>query len=304
MRSTLTVCLTALALGAVAAQAAPAVYKDPEARFVVTVPDGWTTKRMNAEHLALAIAAPDAAPKGGVCYVAVRDMPQTRDAKQDELDEAFTGLITTDFWKNLFTSAGVSNVAIKETGARTQRHRKVFHVVATVTAADEKGEAKEATGRQEVHPVPGSLQFVQCVAAKEDYAAVEPQFTQVFASYEPKVNQIVAQAPSARPSVLTLSADAGAPIAATVIAQNTPNVPALNGAVAMGVSVAGAGEWEVCEDVNYGGRCNVVTAGAAVEQRMRVGSVRRYLGEGLRSALTNVTSAEVKSAVARMASSK
>ena len=293
MRLASSVVGTLLAVTAASAAAAPVTYRDPEARFVVNVPAGWSAAKPQAENVVLAIAQPSEAAKGGVCYVAVRDMPQTRDTPQAELDEAFAALITTDFWKELFAASGVTNVTIGATGERMQRKRKIFYVLATVLA-DENGAAKEMTGRQEVHPVPGALHFVQCVAAKADYAGLEREFTTIFASYEPKVNQLIAEA--SPPSLLTLSAGSHA----TVTAQNAADVTALNrNAVTTGVSIAGRGQWEICEGPNYTGHCSIAAAGASEPGvPLRIGSVRRYFA---RDAIAAAAAAEIKAAAVRLA---
>lgn len=253
-------------------------YRDPEGRFVVTVPAGWALAKPEGQgEIALMMASStDEKVKGGACFIAVRDLPQTRDAKQSDLDEAFGQVLTTDFWKAVFAESGIKDAKIERSGNRVQRGRKVFFVVATVAATDAGGAAELATGRQEVHPVPGSLQFVQCVAAKSVYSQMEPAFTGIFASFEPKANQLLVNAaPKLAPSVITLHADATSGGVVKVLAQDTANVPALG--VTAGVAVASQGKWEICEGLNYSGKCRIAGPGQA-DHAAPIGSVRRYLG--------------------------
>jgi hypothetical protein len=304
--------LALMALGSLPAMAADTKHRDPDGRFVVTVPEGWATAKPKDPDIAIMMASSKAEDdKGGACYVAVRDMPTTRETAQAELDQAFGEVLTVEFWTKLFQASGVDDVKIETTGNRTQRGRTVYHVVATVGAKDKAGAALLATGRQEVHAVPGSLQFIQCVAAKNVYPQMEPQFTKVFASFEPKPNQLLVRAtPQDAPSVITLTAGAAAARETKVVAQDLPNVPALSGGVGtgvtMGVGVAGSGRWEVCEGVNYTGTCRVATVGEAA-QTTPVGSVRRYFGpdhvEGV-AAINAATTAQLKAALDRLSHSR
>jgi len=275
--------LSLLLLGSFAATAAePKLYRDMDGRFIVNVPEGWTTtvpKSDGESEIALMMASSvDEKVKGGACFVAVKQMSNTREAAQADLDEAFGEVMNDKFWKSVFAASGIKDAKIENSGNRMQKGRKVFYVVATVTAQDGTSAVELATGRQEVHPVPGSLQFVQCVAAKSIYKQMEPAFNAIFASFEPKPNQLIVQAPAmGKPSVLTLAATEGG--TTRIIAQNTANVPALGTGVTAGIAVAGSGAWEICEGVNYSGNCSVVTGEAAIP--LRIGSVRRYIGGGL-----------------------
>lgn len=297
-------------LGSFAAAAADTKHRDPDGRFVVTVPSGWTVAKPKDTDIALMMASETTDnDKGGACYIAVRDMPNTRDTAQAELDEAFGHVLTVEFWTKLFQASGIEDVKIETTGDRVQRGRKVYHVVATVAAKSQDGAALLAVGRQEVHPVPGSLQFIQCVAAQAVYPQMEPQFTKIFASFEPKPNQLLVRVmPKDAPSVLTLTAGSDAAREVKVVAQDLPNVPALAGTgVTMGVAVAGSGQWEVCEGVNYTGTCRVAGAAGNDGRVTPVGSVRRYFApdyvEG--AAMINAaTTSQLKAALERLSRSR
>ncbi len=278
--------LSLLLLGSFAATAAePKLYRDMDGRFVVNVPDGWTTTvpaAASESEIALMMASStDEKVKGGACFVAVKQMTNTRDASQSDLDEAFGEVMTDKFWQSVFAASGIKDAKIETSGNRMQKGRKVFYVVATVTTQETGTSPELATGRQEVHPVPGSLQFVQCVATKSIYKQMEPAFNAIFASFEPKPNQLIVQAPAkATPSVLTLAATEGG--TTRVIAQDTANVPALNGGVTAGVAIAGSGRWEICDGVNYTGTCSVMSG--ETSQPLRIGSVRRYIGHDMAGA--------------------
>jgi PsbP len=281
--------------GSLTAAADGTQYRDTEGRFTLTVPTGWSAQRPKSEQIAVVLMSPiQEESKGGICLVMVRDIPQTRKMSQAELDEAFTPILTEEFWKKAFEAAGGSNVNVDEAGQKDQRGRKVYYVVATVGATDPEGKAVKATGKQMLHIVPGSMQFVNCTTVQDMYSAMSPQFEAIFASFEPKVNEYLVQAPeAATPSVLTLFEGPRFNGPARVVAQDTPNVPALAG-IAASVAIAGFGRWEICDGVNYAGNCQVVTS-AEGSSAMRIGSVRRHaepndvLGAaGIISAVTGV----------------
>jgi len=278
--------LSLLLLGSIAATAAePKLYRDIDGRFIVNVPVGWTTTTpaagSDSEIALMMSSSADEKVKGGACFVAVKQMTNTRDASQSDLDDAFGEVMTDKFWQSVFAASGIKDAKIETSGNRMQKGRKVFYVVATVTTQETGTPPELATGWQEVHPVPGSLQFVQCVATKGIYKQMEPAFNAIFASFEPKPNQLIVLAPTkATPSVLTLAATEGG--TTRVIAQDTANVPALNGGVTAGVAIAGSGRWEICDGVNYTGTCNVMSG--ETTQPLRIGSVRRYIGHDMADA--------------------
>lgn len=304
----LTAVVSLLVLGSWAAAAEDAKsYRDPEGRFVVNVPATWTLARPadgDSEIALMMASSADEKVKGGTCFVAVREMIQTRESSQADIDQAFGELMSDDFWKSVFEASGIKDAKIETSGNRAQKGRKIFFVVATVTSQEAGGAVEQSTGRQEVHPVPGSLQFVQCVAPKAIYAKLEPAFATIFSSFEPKANQLIARAtPKAAPSVLTLFT--GEAAETKVIAQNLANVPALAGSdVAAGFAIAGQGAWEICEGVAYSGTCRVVAGVTEMKAPLRIGSVRRYMGAhdmtDAAALITAATAANFKAAKTQM----
>jgi hypothetical protein len=131
----------------------------------------------------------------------------------------------------------------------------------------------------------------------------------IFASFTPHPGQLLVKAPSpqAAPSVLSLYAGPNFEGATRVIAQDTANVPALAGnAVTASVAIAGFGQWEVCEGVNYAGACHILSSSATAPngQAMRIGSVRRYIvpndARGAAGVVSATTGTEFKAAVEHM----
>lgn len=280
MRKILLGLVAMVLFGAPAAIADGKRYKDPEARFSLNLPDGWQTARPKDEEFALVASSPKADDKtpSGLCLVRVRELSQTRDLPQADLDEAFGTLLTREFWEKALAAAGATDVKIENTGTTMLNGRKTYFVVATISVSDDSGPV-QATGKQVVYVIPGSVQFVNCSAKKDFYAAMSPQFERIFASYEPKSGAYIAQADTPKPSVVTLFAGPQFDGAARVLAQNTPNIPALGG-IAGSVMVAGAGAWEVCDGVNFSGQCRVVLANAPADQAQltHVASIRRAPG--------------------------
>ena len=283
-RSFLTAALVAVFASATVSAEPADVFRDSLGRFTVRVPAGWTTQKPDSKLSALAlfmVSAKKGGDNGGVCLVLVNDMPQTRELTQSELDEAFSKVLTKDFWQKSFEAGGVKDILIDDSGVVTHKGRRAYFLVATATSTGSDGKVFSATSKQMIHPVPGDLFFVQCTASKTGFAAMKPEFDQVFASFDPRVNETLVMGPHSAPSVLTLFNGPGLDGIAHAVAQNTANIPALTGsAISAGVSIAGYGQWEVCEGVNYGGACRVVAAAETAEPGafLKIGSVRRYDG--------------------------
>jgi hypothetical protein len=257
-------------------------FRDTEGRFTVNVPAGWQAAMPEQKgSLALFMASPrDEANvnSGGICMVMADATPQTKDTPQAELDEAFAQVLTGEFWKRSLAAGGLKDIVVQDSGQKMQRGRKIYYFVATATVKDADG-IFEATSKQVVHVVPGGLYFVQCSATKAAYPVMSPTFEKIFASFEPRVNELLVYGPRSAPSVLTLFQAPGFEGVAHAIAQNTANIPALTGKdVAAGISVVGYGAWEICENVNFTGACQVIAATQAAEpgRLMRIGSVRRF----------------------------
>lgn len=270
----------AVAMFALTLPAYAADYNDPEGRFSLTLPEGWVAERPNSPQISLVMASDKSAPLGGVCMVMAKAVPETASTKQEEIDQAFGGQLTKEFWEAAFKTAGAKDLNIESAGDKLQDGRKVYYVVASLTRTTDKGDVK-VKGKQIVHIIPGSLQFINCSSIADKYAELETEFEAIFDSYKAKSGDYVARAPITPPSVLTLYTGAGYDGTARVVAQNTPNVALLVGAPSASVAVAGFGQWEVCEGVNFTGACQVVAAGVSSDrgQMLRVGSVRRYIAK-------------------------
>ncbi len=282
--------LALFVVGSTVAAADGIAYRDPEGRFTLKVPSGWAAEKPIEEKIALLMVSPRATEIGGVCLVIVNPTPETRSATQAEIDQAFGQVFTKEFWELAFQSSGMKDVTIDSAGSKDQNGRKIYYVVANVTVTGTKG-AMKAKGKQVLYAIPGSLQFVNCSAKAENYAEIEAEFESVFDSYVPKSGDYIVQAPQSPPSVLTLYAGRQFDGVTRVVAQDTPNLPMLgwSGATAS-VAVAGFGQWEVCDGLNYAGNCRLVAAASAAgpaARVLRIGSVRRYgASRDLRGALS------------------
>ncbi len=255
------------------------LFRDAEGRFTVRVPTGWQSAIPEQKgSLAVLMASPQGAETAGMCMVIADPTPQTKDTPQTELDEAFAQVLTGDFWKRSLAAGGLKDVVVQDSGQKMQKGRRIYYFVATATAKDAEG-VFEATSKQVVHVVPGSLYFVQCSATKAAYPVMSPTFEKIFASFDPRVNELLVEGPRSAPSVLTLFSAPEFGGVAHAIAQNTANIPALTGKdVAGGISVVGYGAWEICENVNFTGACQIIAATEAASpgRLIRIGSVRRH----------------------------
>jgi len=301
MRRPLLATLAALSFSLPSAFAADTQFRDGEGRFTVTVPAGWQAAVPDQKgSLAVFMASPRDEGKpdtGGICMVMADPTPQTKEMEQADLDEAFGKVLTGDFWKQSLAAGGLKDIVIQDSGQKMQKGRKIYFFVATATVKDE-ARVFEATSKQVVHVVPGSLYFVQCTAAKAAFPTMSPTFEKIFASFEPRVNELLVMGPRSAPSVLTVFSAPDFGGVAHAIAQNTANIPALIGKeVAGGVSVVGFGSWEICENVNFTGACQIIAATEAASpgRLIRIGSVRRHEARDPRAA-AGVVSAGVSAA--------
>jgi hypothetical protein len=282
MRRTFLATLSMLSFSLTPAFAEDTQFRDGEGRFTVTVPSGWQAGVPEQKSsLALFMASPseDANPlSGGICMVMADATPNTKDMNQADLDEAFGQILTGDFWKQSLAAGGLKDIVVQDSGQKMQKGRKTYFFVATATVKDAE-KVFQATSKQVVHVVPGSLFFVQCTSAKAAYAGMTPTFEKVFTSFDPRANELLVMGPRSAPSVLTLFSAPNFGGVAHAIAQNTANIPALTGKdLAGGVSVVGFGAWEICENVNFTGACQIIAAteAAAPGRLIRIGSVRRH----------------------------
>src|SRR5262249_23268552 len=97
----------------------------------------------------------------------------------------------------------------------------------------------------------------------------------------PRSGGLVAQAPTAQPTILTLYSGTGFDGTMQVVAQDIPNLPALGwtGDPAS-FKIAGFGQWELCEGLHYSGVCHRVSEATAAEtsqRSLRLGSARRVV---------------------------
>ncbi len=264
------------------ASAAGTSYADPQGRFALTVPEAWEAAQPQSDDkIALVMAGGDVKEgTGGICVVLINSTPETKGVAQAELDSVFGTMLTREFWEATVGAGAGKDVTIVETGQAEQKGRKTYFAIATMTGTNATGPVA-AKSKLVLNVIPGSLHFINCLSKTENFAQLLPTFEAIYASYVPKSGAIVAQAPSnSVPSVLTLFAGPQFDGAARVVAQNMPNIPALGGVTAS-LSVAGYGLWEVCEGVNYGGTCQLVSAGltSTPGKSMRIGSARRHLGD-------------------------
>jgi len=262
-----------------AAYGAGTTYRDPQARFIVTVPDGWAAEVPVDQRVALFIVSPTVNEVRGACVVAVTPMPQTSSMSQAELDQTFAQVFTKEFWLTSLQAAGLKDVELAESGHTTREGRQIHYIVATATLTRD-GATLRAKGKQNLHVIPGSLQIISCTAKVENFAQFEADFDGVLESFVPKSGDIIARAPQGTASILTLYANRHFEGPTRVLTSDTPNLPALGWrGVTASFAVGGYGQWEICEGVGYRGACHLVVGSASAQpaqQLLRIGSARRY----------------------------
>ena len=274
MRRTLTTLLLSLAL---LAPAHAETYKDPDGRFDVTLPEGWTSQKIDDRRVVtfgFSHTASETAPYDGICLGLFMDLPSTRSRTQDDINEMLEGQLTQDFWQKAMKSSDPNfSMKLDSNGSREQSGRKIYNIVYTATGKKGEGAPESVRGKTELHFVPGSMHFVMCMTKAEYFDAAGTGFSTIFASYEPHPNTLVSRNEHA-PSVLTMFANANFSGTARVLSQDVASLVAVGlPATSASVTVDGIEPWQVCSGTNYSGQCQTI---AVAEGRpLAIGSARR-----------------------------
>lgn len=270
-----------LAAASFAGAAGAGGYDDPEGRFSVTVPQGWEAAKPDVPQIALVIMGMRENKLLGLCAVVVTPTPDTKSMSQSEIDDTLTQQLTEEEWRRSLKAAAGNDAKIEATGSRDANGRKAHFAVATFSVKKADGTAAALKTKTEIHAIPGTFHEVGCLA--EDYEAASPDFETIFLSYVPKRELIVRGPDRAAPALLTFFEGAAFTGAARVVGQDVADFAALGWGGAVGsVSVAGFGQWEVCEGANFAGTCRVLGTSetAAPGHMLRIGSARRIEAAG------------------------
>lgn len=299
--------LLAAAFFALALNAAHAEdYRDPQGLYSVTVPDGWTKQIQPMQGISLALLSPRILQTGGNCPITVTPSPELQSMTQEQINEGLLAAIDDTFWRQSFSGPGFMDVRIDSSGNELRDGRRVFFANATFTAK-EGDTIVEGKFKVALHVVPGRMLAALCAALTPGYPVEATDFEIVFGSFAPGTN-VIARAPEASGSAAKLVLYSGPRFDgfSREIAHDVPNLPAVgwSGATAS-FKVAGFGQWELCDGLNFTGRCRVApTASAAAfgDRAARIGSVRRLSVREPRNALgiaAAVLPAQLSTAVAK-----
>ncbi|MCE9524165.1 MAG: beta/gamma crystallin family protein [Alphaproteobacteria bacterium] len=260
-------------------------YEDPAGRFSVSVPEGWLAGKPSDTKIAALLFKPITPEIPAVCAVVVTASPLSASVSQADLDAAVSKEMTKEFWEATFKALGGQDIVVGDVGSREQRGRNIQYAGVEFTTKAPDGKLIRLKLREEIHPIPGIVHEIACTTQADSYELASADFTTVFASYTPK-SGLIAQAPSAPAprdaSVVTLYANAGFDGTARVVAGDTPNVTALGWSGQTGsLAVSGFGEWQVCEGVNYAGKCMAIVGAHAAPANgtLRIGSLRPLVSQ-------------------------
>lgn len=281
----------ALLLAAILCPAANADnrYSDPEGRFNVNIPEGWQAGKPDGTQIALAMIKAEGKELLGLCVAIITETPATKSKSQAEIDAATTAEMTKQFWENTYKALGTKDVVIAETGSRDQDGRKVQSVTVEFSAEGAAGKTMRMKGHEEVHAIPGRIHDIGCSTYIEKYDSLKTEFNSILASYMPQ-SGLVASTTSSRGPVATLFANANFNGMARVVVGDTPSVTNVSWPTQTGsLSIAGAGEWQVCEGANYTGNCMVVAGAhaAPLNDVLHIGSLRPYQSLSEASSIAN-----------------
>jgi len=278
-------------------------YKDPAGRFTLNVPDGWESARPNDSatlSVVLAKKKTDAAPYAGACVGLYVENAGTKAKTQAEINSVIEGTFTPAFWRDALQGAAGKDLKINSTTNREKDGRKINGVVFTDTN-DQNGTSYLMTGRMELHFIPGSMHSLTCITEAQYWDLASASFDDIFNSYEPMTPALIASIAPGGGSVLTMFAGHRYDGVAHVLSQDTPNLPAAGWVSAAGsLLVDGGGVWQVCEGVNYAGKCRAVSVGQSAEagSLFAVNSARRLSGP---QAAASVAATAFRSSLAELA---
>ncbi|MEQ1755209.1 MAG: beta/gamma crystallin-related protein [Micropepsaceae bacterium] len=272
--------LSAFALASIFVPVAQAAgtYSDPQGRFSVALPADWEAVQPDNKQIAVVMGKKSGTEILGLCLVVVTETPQTSGKQQSEIDDAMTGVLSSDFWKSTYKAQGAQDIVISNVGSRATTGRKVHFVYSEFTSKGQDGTSLRMKAHEEVHALPGRMHDIGCIAQTEKYDLAKADFDAILQSYSPQ-SGLIAQAPSSAgsPSVLTLYARADFDGVARVVKGEVPNITYVSWPTRSGsATVSGFGAWQVCEGVDFTGTCSVLSGArtAPVDTMLRIGSAR------------------------------
>ncbi|MEQ1864145.1 MAG: hypothetical protein ABL996_05775 [Micropepsaceae bacterium] len=174
-----------------AASAFAGELNDPNNRFRITVPDGWTTEpKPDIDIVALIVGSPRKAETRGNCNVVIAPN-QLTGLTQEQIDQQLSAVVSADFWKaTLAKVKEIKSTTIDDWGIREQRGRKVYYVKATSEASAIA--SLFVTQLMDLYTMPGQSFAVTCTARKEFFEREAADFAAIMASFEPLPDLTVA----------------------------------------------------------------------------------------------------------------
>ncbi len=282
-------------------------YKDPDGRFDVTRPDGWSSQTLEdrkAMTFAFLHEKSEASPYDGVCMGLYMDVPGSRSFSQEDINDAVDAQLTKEFWQKTMKSTDPNfTMTLDVSGSREQSGRKIHYIVFTGSGTKD-GKTESAKGMTELHFVPGSMHFVMCMTLTQYFEPALAGFDTIFKSYVPHPDILVSGNERQAPSVLTMYANANFKGVARVLSQNTANLATAGWPTqSASLTVDGAEPWQVCSGANYSGQCQAIVAAEAGAQGrpILIGSARRLSGN---LGFANTAAAALRRALQQPATSK
>jgi hypothetical protein len=260
-------------------------YKDPNGRFQMTVPDGWSSVDIpdrRAITFLLVHQETDTSPYTGVCLGLYFETPETRGRSQADIDREVAGELTTETWREAMKSArgsGKLTIEVETSGSRVQSGRTVHHAVFT---ASSPGEANDQVmkGKMEMHFVPGAVHTTTCSTSQEHYGVASADFETILRSYEARPDTLVSGNERQAPSVLTMYAKANYSGAARVLSQDTASLTAAGWpTLSASLTVDGAEPWQICDSAEFRGTCRTIVGAQTSRTPFAIASARRIAGK-------------------------
>lgn len=250
---------------------------DRENGFRVTVPDGWekVVPQMIGK-IDLFLRSPRFDVSGGNCPLSSDAFAATKTMTQEQINKDFEDKFGAEFWKLAFSGLQGVTTEVDSANSEMRNGRRVF-LAAMRMSGKVGGVDKTAHVTAGLHLTPGQIAMSSCSVWAEHAATEGGDIAKVMGSFEPVRIEVIAQTRPQVPATLALYAGARLDGPSHRLTQDVANLSQAGWNLPSGsFRLLGAGLWQVCDGINFTGRCATLAgAGRLGSPALRVGSARR-----------------------------
>jgi hypothetical protein len=201
MKRGITIAVVAIVV-AIAAQAAPNIYRNEKWGFKTTYPTGWIAGELNAGALIVTAVAPP--PETGVvCNTTAESIAMTKKMSQSEINKQNQQSFPPQFWlSNVYNS--FSNIAFERSGQRN--HPSGISVQEAIASFDtvEAGQTFRGKAHTTIFITPGTTHSMTCLTLDAKFEKYRKDFATTIDSFRKERGGLSADANAAAPSVVNV----------------------------------------------------------------------------------------------------